>query len=249
MNFMSYEKDLVYKIIRAPSRYLWFLNLTYTVVMLTSNWFASRFINLFSFDMEAGVLIFPLTFLLSDLVTEVYGFKNARRVIWCGFLFNILFVIYGQIVVHLPSPEYVNNEQFNLVFSISTRIIIANCISYLIAEPLNSYLMANLKIKMKGRLVGVRFILATVIASGTDSVFFCVLAFYNVLPTSKLGSFILTLWVVKGIIEILLIPWFVFLASRLKKIEKIDMYDRRTGFTFFSLNVDYERQDNQYTEK
>ena len=85
------------------SNILWFLTLTYTMIIVLANWFDARLIHLIGLDTDAGTLVFPLTFLLSDLVTEVYGYKFARRAIWCGFLFNAVFLIYSQIVIHLPS--------------------------------------------------------------------------------------------------------------------------------------------------
>src|SRR5688572_13040806 len=87
-------------------KYLWFLVLSYTMVLVLANWFDARLIQIFSFNTDGGTLIFPLTFLLSDLITEVYGYQQARRAIWCGFLFNIFFILYGLAITHLPSPDF-----------------------------------------------------------------------------------------------------------------------------------------------
>src|SRR3990167_4672910 len=120
-------------------KFLWFLTLTYSMVIVLANWFDPRLIKIFGLTTDAGTLIFPLTFLLSDLITEVYGYKNARRAIWCGFLFNALFILYGQLVIHMPSPDYhTNNAMFDTLLATNVRIIIASCLSYLISEPLNS---------------------------------------------------------------------------------------------------------------
>lgn len=107
--------------------YLGFLTLSYVVVILLSNWFDVRIIHFEKIDMDAGSILFPLTFILSDLITEVYGYKHARRAIWCGFLFNSLFVVYGQLIIHFPSPSYpTQNAQFDALFELNVRIIIAS---------------------------------------------------------------------------------------------------------------------------
>lgn len=122
-----------------------------------ANWFDIRLIRIGNLVTDAGTIIFPLTFLLSDLITEVYGYKNARRAIWCGFLFNALFIAYGQIITHLPSPHYANlNKSFDTLLTMNARIIIASTISYFCAEPLNSFIMSKLKIFMQGHKMALR---------------------------------------------------------------------------------------------
>lgn len=225
--------------------YLWFLTLSYTVVIILANWFDVRLIRLFGLTTDAGTLLFPFTFLLSDLITEVYGFKQARRAVWCGFLFNLIFILYGQLVIHLPSPDYqTQNNAFDSLFTFNKRIILASTISYLCSEPLNAYLMAKLKLKMNGRFLGSRFIISTLFASGVDSFIFGSFAFYAVMTNANLLSLILTMWLIKVTIEILGVPVSVSLAKKLKQIEQIDMYDRNTKFRLFSVETQYSNNDN-----
>lgn len=236
----------------SPSQpnYLWFLTLTYTMVMTLSNWFDPRLIKLFGLTTEAGTLIFPLTFLLSDLITEVYGFKYARRAIWCGFLFNAIFIIYGQLVIHMPSPSFAtNNASFDAIFASSSRIIFASIISYLISEPLNSFIMAKLKIKMHGRHLGLRFALSTIFASAIDSFTFGSIAFYGIIANDSLINLIITMWAIKSMIEIIGLPLSISLTNKLKRIEKLDIYDKRTDFNLFTFDVNYTKSDNEFTEK
>jgi len=235
------------KIIRLQPSYLWFLTLTYTMVIVLANWFDPRLIHIFGLDTDAGTLIFPFTFLLSDLITEVYGFKHARRAIWCGFLFNALFIIYGQIVIHMPSPDYpTNNKNFDTLLATNIRIILASVISYLISEPLNSMIMAKLKIKMKGHYLGIRFVSSTIVASGTDSLIFGIIAFYGTMNNANLTSLIFCMWLIKVFIEIVGLPISIRLAKKLKKLEELDIYDKKTNFTIFSLNADYTEKDNEF---
>lgn len=230
--------------------YLWFLTLTYSMVMVLANWFDPRLISLFGFVTDAGTLIFPLTFLLSDLITEVYGYKFARQAIWCGFLFNALFIIYGQIIIHLPSPAYsTNNAMFDTLLTMDARIILASGISYLISEPMNSFVIAKLKIKMRGRYLSVRFLLSTLFASGIDSFIFSTIAFYGVMSHLNLINLIFTMWFIKVMIECLGLPFSVTLAKRLKKAEHMDIYDKKTQFNLFSLDTTYSAKANEFHEE
>lgn len=235
---------------KARPNYLWFLILTYSMVIVLANWFDPRLVSFFGLDTDAGTLIFPLTFLLADLITEVYGYKFARQAIWCGFLFNALFVVYGQIVVHMPSPAYqTNNEMFDTLLTMNVRIIIASAVSYLISEPMNSLVMAKLKIKMRGRYLGMRFVCSTVFASCIDSFIFGTIAFHGVMSNANLLNLILTMWLIKVVIECLGLPISVRLANRLKKAECMDIYDKKTKFNLFSLDTNYPEKANEFSHK
>lgn len=233
--------------IRLQPSHLWFLTLTYVMVIVLANWFDPRLIDLFGLVTDAGTLIFPFTFLLSDLITEVYGYKYARRAIWCGFLFNALFIIYGQIIIHIPAPNYsTQNDMFDALIATNIRIIVASAISYLISEPLNSLVMAKLKIKMHGRYLGIRFIMSTLIAAGVDSLFFGFIAFYGTMKDKHLISLIFTMWFIKIAIEILGLPISIRYAKKLKKYEQLDVYDKKTKFNIFSLDTYYTTEDNEF---
>ncbi len=229
---------------------LWFLLITYVSVILLANWFDIRLIKVFGLDTDAGTLIFPLTFLCSDLITEVYGYKFARQAIWTGFLFNLVFVLYGQLVVHLPSPDYAKavNANFDTLLGFNTRIILASTLSYFCAEPLNSYLMAKLKLKTNGKYMSVRFVFSTFIASFFDSFIFGSLAFGGTMPNSDLISFNATMWLIKVAIEILGLPVSMYLAKRLKKYENLDIYDSGTKFNVFSLDTNYNHSNNHFKD-
>ncbi len=229
-------------------RLLWFLQLSYTSVILLANWFDIRMIKLGSIETDAGTLIFPLTFILSDLITEVYGYKFARCAIWVGFLFNFIFIAYGQLIVHLPSPNYAlqTNNQFDGLLGFNARVIIASTISYLCAEPLNSFIMAKMKIRTNGKMMSLRFVLSTVIASLFDSFLFGTLAFYGTMPIHDLVIFNATMWGIKVCIEVCGLPVSLALARKLKKSERLDIYDQNTNFTLFSLDANYQEQDNHF---
>lgn len=227
---------------------LWFFLVAYVSVILLSNWFDIRLIKIFGLETDAGTLIFPLTFLCSDLITEVYGYKFARRAIWTGFLFNFIFIAYGQLIIHLPSPDYAvaANAKFDELLGFNIRIIAASTLSYLCAEPLNSYLMAKLKLKTNGKYMSLRFVLSTFIASFFDSFVFGSLAFGGTMANLDLIKFNSSMWLIKVIIEIIGLPISIKLANKLKVYEKVDIYDTNTKFNIFSLNTNYEAQSNHF---
>lgn len=237
-------------IIQLKPNLLWFLTLTYAMIIILANWFDPRLIKIFGLTTDAGTLIFPFTFLLSDLITEVYGYKYARRAIWCGLLFNFVFIGYGQLVIHMPSPDYpTNNALFDTLLTFNTRIIIASAISYLASEPLNSYVMAKLKIKMHGRYIGIRFLSSTIVAAGIDSLIFSIIAFYGMMSNINLIYLILSMWLIKVVIEIIGLPISIRLANKLKQKEKLDIYDTNTDFNLFTLDTNYSNSDNEYYKK
>ncbi len=234
-----------------PPQFLWFITLTYCMVIVFANWYDARLIHFFGLDTDAGTLIFPLSFLLSDLITEVYGYKNSRQVIWTGFLFNLLFIAYGKLIILFDSPAYAveRNQMFDQLLDTNIRIIIASTISYLIAEPFNAYLLAKLKIKAKGKYIGTRFLGSTFFAAGFDSFMFGSIAFYGVMTNPELLKLILGMWFIKVFIEACGLPLSIRLAARLKKWEGLDIYDRSTRFNIFSLDTRYAVEDNQFSKK
>lgn len=236
--------------LRLQPRFLWFFIMCYAMAIVLVNWFDARLIRVFSIDTDAGALVFPLTFLLSDLMTEVYGYKRARLAIWCGFMFNFFYIGYGYLITLFPSPPYslVHNAAFDELMALNTRVIIASTLSYLVSEPLNSFIMAKLKIKTQGRYMGFRFVAASSISSGADSVMFGTLAFSGIMGFSELVMLIFTMWFIKVFTELLGIPLSVRLAKILKKAEQLDIYDRHTQFKVFSLDTVYAARDNEYQE-
>ena len=139
-----------------------------------ANLFNPRLVQLFGNAFTPGSLVFPITFLLSDVITEVYGYKFARRAIWTAFFFNFVFIAYGQMITHLPSPDFAkHNEVFDLFLNVSLRITIASFLSYLISEPLNSIVVSKLKVLSKGRWMSIRFLSSTFVSALVDTAIFC----------------------------------------------------------------------------
>lgn len=241
---MSLQKN---KYIHQYPKYLWFFILSFSMTLAMSNWYDSRIVEIFGVSVTPGSLVYSITFLLSNTITEVYGFKNSRKAILTALMFNMIFIIYGWIIMSLPTPLNVNNDPaFDAFLAVNFRIISASFISYLIAEPVNAYIVAKLKSIQNGQHIGIRFILSTLISGFIDSILFITIAFYGVIPDNEIVGLIFHIWMVKTFIEILGLPLSISVAKKLKQIEKLDIFDTNTQFTLFSLDSDYSESDNKY---
>lgn len=230
-------------------KYLWFLILCYTMVFFASNWFDPRQIKLFGLSTGAGSIVFPLTYLFSDIITEVYGYKNSRIAVWSSLLFYLLFIFYGQFVVYFFYENSMNKELITTFLYSNNRIILAATLSYFITETINSYLVAKLKILLDGKYMGLRFIIATLTAYIFNELVYAPIAFYSLITNIKhLIYHMIDSWAFMVSIELLLLPLSVRLAKRLKITENIDIYDTKSNFNPFSFNTRYQKRDNESSE-
>jgi len=214
-----------------------------------SNWFDFRLIDFFGLTVLPGAIIFPLNFLISDIITEAYGYKKARLAIWTAFLFNLLFLAYGQIIAYLPSPSFAahNNAIFDKILTVNFFVMLGSFLSYLISEPLNAYIVSKLKIKFNGEFMGVRFITSTVIASFFDSIIFTTVAFGHVYNAYHVIQIIFSIWITKVVVEILIVPISVRLTKILKVKERVDVYDYNTNYNIFRLDSEYPTKNNKFS--
>jgi len=229
------------------TQYLWVLQIGYCIILVMANWFDARLIQIGPFITDAGTIIFPLTYLFSDILTEVYGYKRSRQVIWLGYLLNLIFLAYGQLIVHLPGPaDATQNLAFDTVLKANGWVMLASFCSYIIAEPLNALFLAKLKIWCQGKWMAGRFMLSTVLAAGIDSVVFGYIAFGVSQDFSNLKVLILTMWFVKIVIELICVPFSVLLSRKLKRVEQLDIYDDKTRFAIWRWESSYSQQANRY---
>lgn len=230
-------------------QYLWLLTLAYSVAIFTADWFDPRQINVGGLCTGAGSIAFPLTYLLADIITEIYGYKYARLAIWLGLLFYMFFLLYGQFVVYFLSPHSLHQEALKLFLHMNRQIIFATLLSYLATEAVNSYLVAKLKITLGGKYIGFRFILATFMAYIVDEMIYAPIAFYGlILNKNDLFSHMLDSWLFMVLIELFLLPFSIRMAKRIKYIEKLDRYDNQTRFNFFDFSTDYGEENNHHKD-
>jgi queuosine precursor transporter len=186
----------------------------------------------------AGVLFFPLSYVIGDLLTEVYGYALARRVIWTGFVALAFMAFMAAIVVALPpSPTWMGQGAYETVFGNSWRIVLASMTAFWAGEFANSFVLAKMKVATQGRAMGLRFVASTVVGQGLDSLIFYPLAFYGLegWPTGDLFKTVLSQWGLKSGWEILLLPVTIAIVAAIKRREGVDVYDEGTDFSPFRV--------------
>lgn len=204
--------------------------------LLISNVIAVKTIQLGGVVLQAADLIFPVTYILGDVLTEVYGYKRARKAIWIGFscnLFAVLAITLGQ---YLPAqPDWHDQASYDAILGSQWRIVAASFTAYFFGEFMNSYVLAKMKIWTEGKYLWTRTIGSTVVGQAFDTSIFLTLAFYGVMPTEVLLSLIGFQWLFKVAYETAATPITYLVVNYLKRHEGIDVYDRDTKFSPFAL--------------
>lgn len=204
--------------------------------LITANIIAVKLISIGGLVLPAAVIIFPLSYIFGDILTEVYGYRWARRVIWLGFFCNLIAVIAIWVGGLLPALEQEVQEAWGLTLSYAPRLLIASFVAYLIGEFTNSFILAKMKIKTKGRWLWTRTIGSTIVGQGLDAVVFITIAFAGTQPWAILGTVILAHWLVKTGYEAIATPFTYAVVNYLKKKEGIDTFDYDTKFNPFVVS-------------
>ena len=185
----------------------------------------------------AGVLFFPVSYIIGDVLTEVYGYAHARRVIWTGFAALLFMAFMAAVVVALPpAADWPGQEAYEFVFGNSWRIVIASMAAFWAGEFANSFVLAKMKVMTGGRFLWMRTIGSTIVGQGLDSLIFYPLAFYGLVgwPIEQLWQVVLSQWVIKTAWEALLTPVTYAVVGFLKRREGVEVFDRDTDFSPFA---------------
>jgi hypothetical protein len=188
----------------------------------------------------AGVLFFPISYVFGDILTEVYGYARARRVIWCGFGALLFASVMASVVVALPPAAFWQHQAaYEVAFGSTWRIVAASMVAYFCGEFVNSFVLAKMKIATRGRWLWARTIGSTIFGEAVDSALFYPLAFYNsnIIPNDKLPLVMLAQFVTKVSVEVIFTPLTYKIVGALKKVENEDYYDRNTDFTPFTIKA------------
>jgi uncharacterized integral membrane protein (TIGR00697 family) len=213
------------------SPYFVIITAIFVTCLITANITAVKLIDLFGLVLPAGIIIFPLSYITGDVLTEVYGYSRARRVIWLGFFCNFIAVAaiwIGQILP--PASFWDGQEAYKRILGFTPRILASSFLAYLVGEFANSFVLAKLKISTKGRWLWLRTIGSTLVGQGLDSLVFITLAFVGTIPPSALLLAIVTQWLAKSIYEAAATPITYAVVNFLKRKEKMDFYDHDTRF-------------------
>lgn len=211
-----------------------FAGILFAICLLIANILATKIILIGSWVAPAGVLIFPIAYILNDVIVEVWGYDKARLIIWAGFAVNLLAALFFSLAIVVPAaPFWTNQDAFAAILGSTPRIILASLMAYLIGSFLNAYVMSRMKIWMKGKEFSVRAILSTLVGETADSLIFITIAFAGNLPVNVLLIMILTQACIKTIYEIIILPLTIVVVRWVKKTEGIDSYDYKVSYNPF----------------
>lgn len=223
--------------------FVW-LAVTFCVCLVTSNLFVPRLwqVGKLSLQLSGAVVIFPISYIINDLLTEVYGYRRAMQVIWMGFALSAFVAIAAQLVSWLPAPIYPENQavaaNFNSLFGLIPRTTVASLLAFILGSQMNAWVMSRMKVLQQGKGFGWRAILSTLGGELCDSLVFYPLAFLGVMPLGAIFSIILTQVTVKTLYEVLILPLTGVIARRLKQAEGLDTYDYDISYNPFINKID-----------
>jgi uncharacterized integral membrane protein (TIGR00697 family) len=213
----------------------------FVTALVTSNIIAVKLIDVFGVILPAAVVLFPLSYIIGDVLTEVYGFGRARQAIWTGFACNLLAVIAIWVAGVLPPASFWSvgrfegakaaQQAYQAILGFTPRLLLASFLAYLAGEFLNAVVLARLKIWTSGRYLWIRTISSTIVGEGADSLVFITVAFSGILPANALQAAILSQWAFKTSYEVLATPLTYLVVNLLKRAEGVDFFDRGTRFS------------------
>ena len=203
-------------------------------MQLVSDVTAGKIIQLGSFSVSATVLYFPVTYIFADVLTEVYGYAQARKVLWKVFICSVIAGLIYQLVVSLPpATGFDANDAYTRVLGSVPRILLGGWIAVWVGAILNDYVLAKMKVWTNGKFLWMRTIGSTIIGEGSNTFLFYVIALYGVIPNNLLVASILYGWLLKVGVEVIFTPLTYWVVAKLKKAEGEDYFDRNTNFNPF----------------
>ena len=226
-------------VVGRPLRYYDVVMAAFVAVLLLSNIIgAAKLSQVEGYVFGAGILFFPISYVLGDVLTEVYGYARARRVIWVGFGALLFMAFMSWAVVAMPpAPGWDGQAAYESVFGQVPRIVLASITAFWAGEFVNSYVLARMKIWTQGRMLWTRTIGSTVVGQGVDSLIFYPVAFLGIWSTEQVVTVMVTNWGLKVLWEALLTPVTYVVVGALKRREGIDLFDEGTDFTPFRAKV------------
>ena len=209
------------------------LGILFNVCLIAANLLETKVIQIGSLTVTAGLLVFPISYIINDCIAEVWGFKKARLIIWSGFAMNFFVVALGLIAVAIPAaPFWEGEEHFDFVFDMAPRIVAASLMAFLVGSFLNAYVMSKMKVASRGRHFSARAILSTLAGETADSLIFFPVAFGGIIAWRELLIMMCIQIILKSMYEVIILPVTIRVVKAIKKIDGSDVYD-----TDISYNV------------
>lgn len=206
----------------------------FCVCLITANVLETKQIQVGTISLTGGLTVFPVSYIINDLVSEVWGYRRARLLIWLGFAMNFIFVIFGAIVDAIPgAPYWDNQEGFHAVFGLAPRVAAASFVAFLVGSFINAYVMSRMKISSQGKHFSLRAIVSTIFGECADSVIFFPLALGGVVPWSEIPVLMLWQVILKTLYEVVVLPITIRVVKITKRIEHADVYDNGISYSVF----------------
>lgn len=212
------------------------MSVLFSVCLIAANLLETKQVEWGPMQLTAGLIVFPISYILNDCLTEVYGYRRARLVIWLGFAMNFLFVAVGALADLLPGAAYWHGQEgFHALFGLAPRIAAASFLAFLVGSFLNSYVMSVMKVRSGGRNFSWRAIASTLAGETADSLIFFPIAFAGIVPWETLPVLMLTQVVLKTLYEIVVLPVTIRVVKWLKRLEGEDTYDRNISYNILKV--------------
>lgn len=212
------------------------LGILFCVCLIASNLLETKVVQLWGVTATAGLIVFPISYIINDCIAEVWGFRKARLIIWSGFAMNFLVIAFAQLAVLLPAaPFWEGEEGFNFVFGMAPRIAVASLTAFLVGSFLNAYVMSRMKVASGGKNFSLRAIVSTLAGESADSLIFFPIAFGGVIPVRELLIMIVTQAVLKSLYEVIILPVTIQVVKYIKKVDGSDVYDKNISYNVLKI--------------
>lgn len=212
------------------------LGILFNVCLIAANLLETKVVQVGGITVTAGLLVFPISYMINDCIAEVWGFKKARLIIWSGFAMNFFVVALGLIAVALPAAPFWEGEQhFNFVFGMAPRIVAASLVAFLVGSFLNAYVMSKMKVASGGKNFSARAICSTVVGETADSLIFFPIAFGGIIAWPHLLVMMGIQIVLKTLYEIMILPVTIRVVKAIKRIDGSDVYDKEISYNVLKI--------------
>jgi len=232
-DFMETEPKLD---ISRRSKYFIYIAIVFVAVLMISNTTASKIIQLGPFVVSGAIFVFPISYIFGDILTEVYGYRASRKIIWSGFAALIFMSFWYWFIQILPAASFwPNQEAYEAILGAVPRITLASIVAYFAGEFSNSFVLSKMKVLMNGKHLWMRTIGSTLVGEGVDSLIFISIAFGGTMPISSLLTIIGSIYLLKVLYEVIATPLTYAIVIKLKRVEGIDVYDRGINYNPFII--------------
>ena len=208
----------------------------FCVCLITANVLETKQLSFGPVNLTAGVIVFPVSYIINDVVCEVWGYQRTRMLIWMGFAMNFFFVLMGAIADWIPgAPYWHGDEGFHVIFGLAPRIALASFIAFILGSFTNAYVMSRMKLSSGGKNFSARAVLSTVFGESVDSIIFFPLALGGVIPWEEMPSLVITQVTLKTVYEIVALPITIRVVNFTKQHDNEDVFDKDVAYNIFKV--------------